>query len=165
MLRDRLSVPSSRVKQSDCLWHKFLCQSLKANLSSKKKWHKTWTNLTDNANIRTIETYYFTYNLLILRNVPTFLDHPQGILHQTGIHRGAVKSLARLGRKQARKHVRDARDFNTIETRAVIKFFFPLQGKAPKEIHVILTETLASFLPGRAKDLSAPCIKHMRIIY
>jgi len=26
----------------------------------------------------------------------------------------------------------------------------------PKEIHAILTETLASFLPGRAKDLSAP---------
>jgi len=32
----------------------------------------------------------------------------------------------------------------------------PLQGKAPKEIHAILAETLASFLPGRAKDLSAP---------
>jgi len=31
----------------------------------------------------------------------------------------------------------------------------PLQGKAPKEIHAILTETLAFFLPGRAKDLSA----------
>ena len=30
----------------------------------------------------------------------------------------------------------DARDFNNIETRAVIKFFF-LQGKAPKEIHAI----------------------------
>ena len=35
------------------------------------------------------------------------------------------KSLARPGRKQARKHVRDARDFNNMETRAVIKFFFP----------------------------------------
>ena len=35
----------------------------------------------------------------------------------------------------------DARDFNNIERRAVIKFFF-LQGKAPKEIHAILTETL-----------------------
>jgi len=45
--------------------------------------------------------------------------------------------------------------FNNIETRAVIKFFF-LQGKAPKEIHAILTETFACFLPGRAKDLSAP---------
>ena len=35
----------------------------------------------------------------------------------------------------------DARDFNNIETRAVIKFFF-LQDKSPKEIHAILTETL-----------------------
>jgi len=33
----------------------------------------------------------------------------------------------------------DARDFNNIETRAVIEFFF-LQVKAPKEIHAILTE-------------------------
>jgi len=46
-------------------------------------------------------------------------------------------------------------DFNNIETRAVIKFLF-LQGKAPKEIHAILTETVARFLSGRAKDLSAP---------
>ena len=36
----------------------------------------------------------------------------------------------------------DARDFNNIQTRAVIRFFFPLQGKAPKEIHAILIETL-----------------------
>jgi len=67
--------------------------------------------------------------------------------------RDADKSLVRPGRKKSRKHVRDARDFNNIETRDIIKFFF-LQGKAPKEIHAILT--LASFLPGRAKDLSAP---------
>jgi len=39
-------------------------------------------------------------------------------------YRGADKSLARPRRKQARKHVRDARDFNNIETRAVIEFFF-----------------------------------------
>ena len=71
------------------------------------------------------------------------------------MYRGADKSLARRGRKQARKHVREERDFNNIETRAVIKFFF-LQGKAPKEIHAILTETSACFLPSRAKDLSAP---------
>ena len=70
------------------------------------------------------------------------------------IYRGADKSLARQGRKQARKHVRDARDFNRIETRAVIKFLF-VQDKAPKEIHAILRETLACFLPGLAKDLSA----------
>ena len=65
---------------------------------------------------------------------------------------GADKSLARPGRKQAQKHGRDAHDFKNIETRAVIKVFF-LQGKAPKEIHTILTETLACFIPGRAKGL------------
>ena len=72
------------------------------------------------------------------------------------VPRGADKSLARSGRKQARKHARDACYFNNIETRAVIKVFFFLQGKAPKEIHAILTETLACFLPGRTKDLSVP---------
>jgi len=70
-------------------------------------------------------------------------------------YRGADKSLARPGR--------DARDFNNIETRAVIKCFFFLQGKAPKEIHAILTETLACFLPGRAKNLSAPLYNRSRL--
>jgi len=65
--------------------------------------------------------------------------------------------------KQARKHVRDARDFNNIEMRAVINLFF-LQDKAPKEIHDILTETLACFLPGLAKDLSAPLV-HARCVF
>ena len=45
-------------------------------------------------------------------------------------YRGAGKSLARPGRKQARKHVRDARDFNNIETRAVIKFLFSTRQDA-----------------------------------
>ena len=44
----------------------------------------------------------------------------------------------------------DARDFNNIETRAVIKFFPPLQGKAPKEIHAILIETLGEHAPSYA---------------
>jgi len=70
-------------------------------------------------------------------------------------YRGAGKSLARPGRKQARRHFRDASDFKKIETRAVMKFLF-LQGKAPKEIHPILKETFASFLPGGAKNLSTP---------
>ena len=38
------------------------------------------------------------------------------------------------------------------------RFFSPLQGKAPEEIHAILTETLACFLPGRAKDLPTPLL-------
>jgi len=40
----------------------------------------------------------------------------------------------------------NVRDFNNIETWAVIKFFF-LQGKALKEIHAILTETLGEHAP------------------
>jgi len=72
-----------------------------------------------------------------------------------GTYRGADKSLARPGRKEALKHVRDAREFNKIETRAASNFLF-LQGKSPKEIRAILTETLACLLPGRAKNLSAP---------
>ena len=82
----------------------------------------------------------------------TMVVHMYRYVHK---YMGADKSLARPGRKQARKHASEARDFNNIETRAVIKFLF-LQGKAPKEIHAILTETLACFFPGRAKDLSAP---------
>jgi len=58
------------------------------------------------------------------------------------MYRGADKSLARTARKQTRKHVRDVRDFNNIQTRDVIKCFCFLQGKAPKEIHAILTEIL-----------------------
>ena len=69
-------------------------------------------------------------------------------------YQGADKSLAWPGRKQAQKYIRDVCDFDNIETGAVIKNFF-LQGKAPKEIQAILTETLACFLPGRAKDSSA----------
>jgi len=41
----------------------------------------------------------------------------------------------------------DARDFNNIETRAIIKFLF-LQSKAPKKIHAILTETLGEHSPS-----------------
>jgi hypothetical protein len=51
------------------------------------------------------------------------------------------------------------RYFNNIEARDVIKFsFLPLQGVTPKEIHASLTETLACFLSGRAKDLSASLV-------
>jgi len=77
-------------------------------------------------------------------------------------YRGADKSLARPGGKQRQKYVRDAHDFNNIETLAVLKIFFFLQDKAPKEIHAILTETLTCFLPGRAKDLSAPLYKQRK---
>ena len=43
----------------------------------------------------------------------------------------------------------DTRYFNNMETRAVIKlFFFLLQGKAPKENHAILADTLREHAPS-----------------
>ena len=50
----------------------------------------------------------------------------------------------------------ETRAISTTSRRELSLSFFFLQGKAPKEIHAILTETLDCFLPGRAKDLSAP---------
>jgi len=44
----------------------------------------------------------------------------------------------------------DGRDFNNIETRAVMKVFSFSQGKAPKEIQTILTETLGKHAPSYA---------------
>ena len=70
-------------------------------------------------------------------------------------YRDADTSLARPGRKQARKHVRRRARFQQ-HGDASCQVFFPLQCKVPKEIHAILTETLVCFLSGRAKDLSAP---------
>ena len=72
------------------------------------------------------------------------------------IYRGADKSLARPRRKQARKCVRNARDFKNMEPRAVIQFFFLHARQGAEGIYAILTETLACFLLCRAKDLSAP---------
>ena len=75
-------------------------------------------------------------------------------IRDTVVYRGADKSLARPGKKQAQKQIKDARDFNN-KTRALFKIF-SLQGKAPKENQGILAEILACFLAGRAKDLSEP---------
>ena len=52
------------------------------------------------------------------------------------------------------------RAISTISRRKLPSFFF-LLGKAPTEINAILTEILACFLPGRAKDLSAPLYKQV----
>ena len=80
--------------------------------------------------VRTVDDVYSTLpNVLIELVVITALSHCVSVL--MGILRGADKSLARPGTKQARKHVRDARDFNKIEARAVINSA-SLQGKAPE---------------------------------
>ena len=68
-------------------------------------------------------------------------------------YRGADKSLARPRRQQARKHVRDVRDFNKIETRAVIKFFPPArQGAEGNSRHS--DRNISLFPSWSAKDLS-----------
>ena len=46
----------------------------------------------------------------------------------------AGKSLSRAGKKQARNNVRDARDFNNIETRAVVKFFFSCKARRQRKL-------------------------------
>jgi len=50
----------------------------------------------------------------------------------------------------------EARAISTKSRCEMTSSFMFLQGKAPKEIRALLTEKLACFLPGRAKDLSAP---------
>jgi len=92
---------------------------------------------------RTLVRYSYSYPPWLKKNGAEAL----------ALYRGADKSLARPGRKQAWKHVGDARDFNNIETRAVIKFFFNArQGAEGNSRHS--DRTLSCFLPGRAKDLS-----------
>jgi hypothetical protein len=54
----------------------------------------------------------------------------------------------------------DPSDFKIkIEMRAVIKFFFPLQGKVPKEIHAILIETLGEHAPSYVQQLARVVLK------
>ena len=62
--------------------------------------------------------------------------------HTDEIYRGADKSLARPGRKQARKHVREARDFNNIETRNVNFFFFDMN----MSYRLAFCKTIAHFM-------------------
>ena len=81
-----------------------------------------------------------------LRKYRKRLSHK--LLHKSAIGRywGADKSLARPGRKQARNRVSDASDFNNIETRAVIKFFFPArQGAEGNSRH---SDRKISFFPS-----------------
>jgi len=65
------------------------------------------------------------------------------------IYRDADKSLARPGKKQARKHVRDARDFNDIETELSSSFFFPVrQGTEGNSRHSDRNISLFPSWPG-----------------
>jgi len=72
------------------------------------------------------------------------------------LYRDADKSLARPGRKKSSEARQGRERFQRHRDASCHQVFFSLQGKAPKEIHAILIETLACFLPDLAKDFSAP---------
>ena len=60
-----------------------------------------------------------------------------------------IASLFLLQRLKGSMHISgDASDVNNMETRVANKFFFFLQGKAPKKIHAILTEILGEHAPS-----------------
>jgi len=72
-------------------------------------------------------------------------------------YRGADNALARPGRKQARKHVRDARNFNNIEKRAVINFFFSCKARRRRKFTPLWQEYQpVSFLVG-LRTYQHPC--------
>jgi hypothetical protein len=72
----------------------------------------------NNNNIRPVYSYYELPELVAVDRLILTMCY----------YLGADKSLARPGRKQVRKHVRNARDFNNIETRAVKNVFLARQG-------------------------------------
>ena len=81
--------------------------------------------------------------------LPDVVDGIDSVVGNTGLFMCRTASLFLLQRLKGSMSD-DVRDFNNIETQAVIKFFFPLQGRAPNEIHTILTETLGKHAPSYA---------------
>jgi len=67
-----------------------------------------------------------------------------------------IKSLASPGRKQTSEECQGSARFQQHRDSISHQVFFFLLGKALKEIHVIPSEILVCFLPGRAKNYSVP---------
>jgi len=70
-----------------------------------------------------------TYSLEPAATGAGCVKYTVGYATTNSFYQGADNSLAWPGRKQARRHVRDARDFNNIETRAAFKVFFFCKAK------------------------------------
>ena len=68
----------------------------------------------------------------------------------------ADSSLAQSGRKQARKHVRNARDFNNIEKRVVARFFSARQITGGNSRHSDKKKLAYFFLAG-LRTYQHPC--------
>ena len=107
---------------------------------------RSWTSCT---HFTTSEHSPLTLILIITRGAdkslawhisPCRTESIVSLVSGGGLFKGRIAILFLLQRLKGSMSV-DAHGFNNIETRAVIKFFF-MQGKAPKEIHAILTETL-----------------------
>ena len=97
--------------------------------------------------MRAIIPAHCTILLLIIRAVNLFVFEMEATSLST-VYKGADKSLNRSGRKQARKHVRDVRDFNNIGTRAVINDFSPArQGPEGNSRH---SDRNISLFPSRS---------------
>ena len=71
---------------------------------------------------------------------------------------GADKYLARPGRKQAWKRQGRARFQQHRDANCKVTSPTPLQGKGPKEIHVIMTETLTCF---NRHTIHQACLLHL----
>ena len=77
------------------------------------------------------------------------LDGIDSVVRKRGLYMCRIASLFLLQRLKGSMSG-DARHFNNIETRAVIKTFFPPARQGPKEIHAILVETLGEHVPSHA---------------
>jgi len=74
------------------------------------------------------------------------------------LHRGADKSLARPGRKRARKHVRDQRDFNNIDA-SCHQFLFSCKSRRRRKFTPFWQKhLLVSFLVG-LRTYQHPCVR------
>jgi len=97
--------------------------------------------------------YSCVYGLVLISPLPDLIPDVVGRNRccrwkEGSVHVANCKSF--LVTEAERSMLGDARDFNNIETRAVIRSPPPLQGRAQKEIHAILTETLGEHAPSYA---------------
>jgi hypothetical protein len=96
--------------------------------------------------------FKFKFNLLVNKRaffLLTILDFVSG-------EPGCWQVLSPTRKETSFGSISGKRAISTARCELSSSFFLFLQGKAPKEIHAILT--LACFLPGRAEDLSAPLV-------
>ena len=133
------------------------------------KWFLNWTDMTYGLCFHFMPLWQKAQNLQSLKYIntnnnnnddnskrgcwyvlnPTYFpmsqDRIDSVIGKRGLFMWRIASLVLLQRLKG-SISGDAHDFNNMETRALIKFFF-LQGNAPKEIHTILIETLGEHAP------------------